>query len=60
MIIKNSAVRADTGFSALKTKRGEQLDSALQLPADADGLERLLTSRETADLLRGCGPLFPE
>ena len=49
---KRYATRDGEGFSALEAKKAEPVKSAAKAPGEPNGLERLLTPKETADLLR--------
>ena len=49
---KRYATRDGEGFSALEAKKAEPVESAAEAPGEPNGLERLLTPKETADLLR--------
>jgi predicted DNA-binding transcriptional regulator AlpA len=49
---KRYATRDGEGFSALEAKKAEPVESAAKSPGEPNGLERLLTPKETADLLR--------
>ena len=52
---KRYAPRDGEGFSAVKAKKAEPIKSLGKSPAEPNGLERLLTPKETADLLRRSG-----
>jgi hypothetical protein len=49
---KRYATRDGEGFSALEAKKAEPVESAAKSPGEPNGLERQLTPKETADLLR--------
>ena len=49
---KRHATRDGEGFSALDAKKAEPVKSAAKSPGEPNGLERQLTPKETADLLR--------
>jgi hypothetical protein len=49
---KRYAARDGKGFSALEAKKVGPVDSAAKSLDEPNGLERLLTPKETADLLR--------
>ena len=46
---KRYATRDGEGFSALEAKKAEPVESAAKYPGEPNGLERLLTPKETAD-----------
>ncbi len=48
---KRDATR-DSGFSALEAKKAEPVEPAVKSLGDPNGLERQLTPKETANLLR--------
>ena len=53
---KRYATRDGEGFSALEAKKAEPVESAAKSPGEPNGLERLLTPKETADCCAAASP----